>query len=51
MNSWKGSQMELTLNFAASKLQQRLKQIKDHKMKALMKLYNKLQNQKDKRLV
>jgi len=38
MNSWKGSQMELTLNSAASKLQQRRKQIKDHKMKAQMKL-------------
>jgi len=39
MNSWKDSQMEPTLNFAANKQLQRLKLMKNHKIKTLMKLF------------
>jgi len=38
MSSWISSPMELTLNSAVNKLQQRLKQIKNQLMKTQMKL-------------
>lgn len=52
MNLWKDTQMELTLNSAASKLHQRLRQTNYRKMKTPMKLSSKmvLANQRELKL-